>query len=107
LYQADVNGFKVFLVLALQILSYLLFSGYLTHFSARRELSNNMANLANLDLRIKQLLTLDEVSANEISSLKRQYYEAIKYRFIQDLMLGFIPVYVPILNEAYVKSDAK
>jgi hypothetical protein len=107
LYQTDVNGFKVLLVLALQILSYVLFSGYLTHFSARRELSNNVANLANLDLRIKQLLTLDEVSADEICSLKRQYYEAIKYRFIQDLVLGFIPVYVPIRNEAYDKSDAK
>jgi hypothetical protein len=107
LYQTDVNGFKVFLVLALQILSYVLFSGYLTHFSARRELSNNVANLMNIDLRIKQLLTLDKVSADEIPSLKRQYYEAIKYRFIQDLMLGFIPVYVPILNEAYVKANTK
>jgi hypothetical protein len=107
LYQTDVNGFKVFFVLALQILSYVLFSGYLTHFSARRELSNNVANLTNIDLRINQLLALDKVSADEIHSLKRQYYEAIKYRFIQDLMLGFIPVYVPILNEAYVKSNAK
>ena len=102
---SDVNGFKVFLLLILQALSVVLLLGSFSLLSARTHISNNIANLSNLKLRIVQLLDSSEISEREIISLKKQYYEIIKYRFIHQRLFGVIPVYMPVLNEAYVEAD--
>jgi hypothetical protein len=107
LYQSNANGYLILIVLILQVLFAMLLLGYLTQQSAKTDLSNNVANLSNIHSRITQLLRSSEISANEIHILRGQYYEAIKYRFIQKPMFGFIPVYSPVLNEAYVKADTK
>jgi hypothetical protein len=107
LYHSSANWYTVVLVLTLQVLSFVLLSGYLTQQSARTELTNNVTNLSNISLRINQMAGSHPISVIDIRNLKRQYYEAIKYRFIQERVFGFIPVYMPVLNEAYVRSDSK
>lgn|GEM_PF-5346023 len=102
---SDVNGFKVLLLLVLQVLSFMLLLGSFSLLSARTHLSNNIANLSNIKLRIVQLLNSSEISEKEMRSLERQYYEIIKYRFIHQRLLGVIPIYMPVLNEAYVEAD--
>ncbi len=105
LYDTGANGFKIVLVLILQIMSFLLMLGYATHLDARRELCNSSASLSNIQLRVKQLQGSGEISLDEVSHLKKEYYRSIKYRFVQGRMLGFIAVYSPVLNEAYVEAN--
>jgi hypothetical protein len=107
LFQVDAMWYKVAIVLALQILSFLLLAGYLTQQLAKTELGNNLSKLSGIKLRIHQLGSLEKVSEDQMSNLKTQYYKANKYRFEQQRMFCFIPLYVPILNEAFVKSKAK
>ena len=106
LYYSNAMWYKVLLVLVMQVLSFVLLVGYLTQQSARTELSNNLSKLSGIRLRLNQMQNLHEVSADQISSLKKQYYQTIKYRFQQERVLWFISVYVPILNEAFVNSKA-
>ena len=104
LYSNAGNALLLLLVLALQILVFTLLLGYLTHLCARTELSNCVANLSNLDLRVTQILGGAETSAEEISTLRNQYYQAIRYRYVRGLMFGVVTLYVPVLNEAYVRA---
>lgn len=104
LYSNTGSALLLLLVLALQILMFALFLGYLTHLYARTELSNCVANLSNLDLRVTQILEGAQTSAEEITTLRNQYYQTIKYRFVRALMFGVITLYVPVLNEAYVRA---
>jgi hypothetical protein len=82
-------------------------SGYLTQQAAKTELSNNLSDLSGIKFRINQLLSTDNISTKDISGLEAQYYRAIRYRFKQERMLGFIPIYMPVLNEAFINSDTK
>jgi hypothetical protein len=104
LYSNTASALLLLLVLALQILTFALFLGYLTHLYARTELTNCVVNLSNLDLRVTQILGGAQTSAEEITTLRNQYYETIKYRFVRGLMFGIITMYVPVLNEAYVRA---
>jgi hypothetical protein len=104
LYSNTASALLLLLVLALQILMFALFLGYLTHLYARTELTNCVANLSNLDLRVTQILGGAQTSAEEITTLRNQYYETIKYRFVRGLMFGIITLYIPVLNEAYVRA---
>jgi len=104
LYSNIASALLLLLVLALQILMFALFLGYLTYLYARTELTNCVTNLSNLDLRVTQILGGAQTSAEEITTLKNQYYETIKYRFVRGLIFGIITVYVPVLNEAYVRA---
>jgi TRAP-type C4-dicarboxylate transport system permease small subunit len=104
LYSNTASALLLLLVLALQILMFALFLSYLTHLYARTELTNCVVNLSNLDLRVTQILGGAQTSAEEITTLRNQYYETIKYRFVRGLMFGIITMYVPVLNEAYVRA---
>jgi hypothetical protein len=107
LFHSDVNWYKIIIVLVLQVLSFLVLSGYLTQQAAKTELSNNLSDLSGIKFRINQLLSTDNISTKDISGLEAQYYRAIRYRFKQERMLGFIPIYMPVLNEAFINSDTK
>jgi hypothetical protein len=107
IYTIGTNWLLILLFLTLEIIVFAQISGYLTYLSARTELSTNVANLSNLDLRINQLLASNQISTDEVATITKQYHEAIKYRFVHILVLRFIRIYMPVLNEAYVQAQLR
>jgi len=107
LFYTDAMWYKVIIVLILQVLSFFLLCGYFTQQLAKMELSNNQSKLSSIKLRVNQLQSMENVPAEQIEHLKTQYFKANKYRFEQQRMFCSIPICVPILNEAFIKSKAK
>jgi hypothetical protein len=106
-YYSEVITFKIIALLLLQIFTFILFVGYFTHLSAKAVLANDLINLTSMKLRIKDLINKEKITTTEIKSLKKRYYGAVKYRYLQRNIFGFIPMFVPILNDVYVKSNTK
>lgn len=102
---AGANVYEMLLVLLLQVLFFFLLSWVLTEQAARTEMTNSVASFENITLRTKQIEGIGHVADSDVKVLERQFYVAVKYRFVREQILGFIPVYVPVLNEAYVKWD--
>jgi hypothetical protein len=107
LYYTGAMLYKILIVLVLQVLAFFLVCGFLTNQYAKTDLSNNISALSGIRFQINQLLSLPIIPEKEISLLKARYYMSIKYRFQRERLLGFILVYAPILNDAYVNSESE
>lgn len=107
LYYTGAMLYKILIVLVLQALAFFLLCGFLTNQYAKTDLSNNISALSGIRFQINQLLSLQNIPTKEISLLKARYYMSIKYRFQQERLLGFILVYSPVLNDAFVNSESE
>jgi hypothetical protein len=107
LYYTGAMLYKILIVLVLQVLAFFLVCGFLTNQYAKTDLSNNISALSAIRFQINRLQSLPDIPEKEISLLRARYYMSIKYRFQQERLLGFILVYSPVLNDAFVNSESE
>jgi hypothetical protein len=70
-------------------------------------LRNNITNLEHIKSLVDQMCLSKHKTIDEVNNIRQRYYQVIKYRFIEEQIFGFIPAYMPILNETYLRANTK